>query len=72
MSEKLQNIIGAVSFIGLAVSIIMLIGIAGSVDVNTLSIGEAAKRGIIWLIVLALSAGGIVLLEKDEDEYGGL
>ena len=72
MSERMENIIGAVCFIGLVLSIIMLVGIAGAVDTDLLGVGDAARRGIVWLIIFLASACGIIYLERDEDEYGEL
>lgn len=72
MNEKIKSVIGTVSLIFLGVSIFMLIGTAGSVDTDIMNLSEAVKSGIVWLIVLAISTAGIVISERDEDEYGRL
>ena len=72
MSDTLKNIIGTLSIILLITSILILIGTAGSVDTNELSMSAAIPRGIIWFAVLILSTAGLLITEKEEDAYGRL
>ena len=72
MNEKIKNIIGTISFILCFLSVIMLVATAGSVDMDPQNLGGAITHGIIWLIILAISTGAIVLIERDEDKYGRL
>ena len=71
---SLNDIISLFSVIGILLSIIMLVGIAGGVDCDNITIFDAAKKGIVWCIVLTLSVMGMMKVEKDdeEDEYGNL
>ena len=71
---SLNDIISLFSVIGILLSIIMLVGIAGGVDCDNITIFDAAKKGIMWCIVLTLSVMGMMKVEKDdeEDEYGNL
>lgn len=64
----LNDLISLFSMLGLLLSIIMLCGIAGGVDCDRLTILDAAKKGIVWCIILILSAIGILKVERDEEE----
>ena len=65
---SLDDIISLFSVIGMLLSIIMLVGIAGGVDCDNITIFDAAKKGIVWCIVLTLSVMGMLKVEKDEEE----
>lgn len=72
MNNTLKNIIATVSFILAFGSILLLIGIAGAVDVDQMTVRESIPRGIFFIVVLILGVAGILFVEKDEDEYGRL
>ena len=72
MNNTFKNIIGTVSFIFTLLSIFMLIGLAGAVDVDQMTVRESIPRGIFFIVVLILGVAGILFVEKDEDEYGRL
>lgn len=65
---SLDDIISLFSVIGMLLSIIMLVGIAGGVDCNSITIFDAAKKGIVWCIILILSVIGLMKVEKDDEE----
>jgi len=65
---SLDDIIALFSVIGMGISIIMLVGIAGGVDCDSITIFDAAKKGIVWCIILILSVIGLLKVEKDEEE----
>jgi len=71
---SLNDLIALFSGIGILVSFIMLVGIAGGVYCDSITIYEATKKGIVWCIVMLLSVLGTLKVEKDdeEDEYGNL
>lgn len=72
MNNTLKNIIATVSFILAFGSILLLIGIAGAVDVDQMTLSASIPRGIFLIITLILGVAGILFVEKDEDEYGRL
>ena len=63
----LDDLISLFSIMGIFLSIIMLIGVAGAVDCDSLTLYEGAVRLVFWLIVLVLSIIGLVKVEKDEE-----
>jgi len=65
---SLDDIIALFSVIGMGISIIMLVGIAGGVDCDSITIFDAAKKGIVWCIILILSVIGLMKVEKDGEE----
>lgn len=65
---SLDDIISLFSVIGMLLSVIMLVGIAGGVDCDKITIFDAAKKGIVWCIVLTLSVMGLMKVEKDDEE----
>lgn len=67
-----DDIIGTVSIIGLLVSFIMLVGTAGAIECDTITMADGIKRIAIWLIVFICSAIGILHVEKEEDIYDRL
>ena len=65
---SLNDIITLFSAIGILLSIIMLACIAGGVDCDSLTILDAAKKSIVWSIILVLSFIGVLKVERDEEE----
>lgn len=70
--DKIKDFIVAVSLIALICAIVMLAGIAGAVDTDAMTISDALRRGIVWLIIAAAAMGAIVLLQREDDPYGKL
>jgi hypothetical protein len=70
---SLSDIISLFSIIGLLISIVMMVGIAGGVDCDSITILDAAKKSVVWCIVLTLSVMGLLKVQKDEEsEYEDL
>lgn len=70
---SLNDLIVLFSLLGMLLSIIMMIGIAGAVDCDNLTILEAAKKEIVWCIILTVSGIGLLKVQKDEEsEYEDL
>lgn len=65
---SLDDIISLFCVIGMLLSIIMLVGIAGGVDCSSITIFDAAKKGIVWCIILIFSVIGLMKVEKDDEE----
>lgn len=63
----LDDLISLFSIMGIFLSIIMMIGVAGAVDCDSLTLYEGTVRLVFWLIVLVLSIIGLVKVEKDEE-----
>ena len=72
MSNLLKNIICCCCSLIAFISFILLIGIAGGVDTDQLTIDEAVKKSIIWIILLVIGVIGIIKTEKEEDKYDRL
>ena len=68
----MKSIIGALSLLGILISLTVIIGTAGAVDCNELEIIDAAKRFGICVAILILSIIGIAKTEQEEDIYGRL
>lgn len=64
----LNDLISFFSIMGILLSFVMLVGIAGGVDCDTITIYDAAKKGVIWCIILIISVIGVLKVEKDEEE----
>ena len=65
---SLDDLILLFSGIGMLISFIMLVGIAGGVDCDNITIFDAAKKGIVWCIIMTLSVMGLLKVEKDDEE----
>ena len=68
MNAKISNTIAAFSFLGLTISLFVMIGTAGAVDCDRLTLKEAVIRCSICMVVLILSAIGLTKMEKAENE----
>ena len=64
---SLNDLISLFSILGILLSIIMLVGIAGGVDCDSLTILDAAKKSVVWFIILVLSFIGALKVERDEE-----
>ena len=64
----LNDLISLFSIIGVSVSLIMLVGVAGAVDCDSITLFEGTKKIVIWLIVMALSVIGLAKVERDEED----
>lgn len=67
MKLYLENIIGTISLFGIIISMIMLVGIAGAIDCDTITLTDGTKKIIIYLIILICSVIGILHVEREED-----
>lgn len=65
---KIRGFIATLALLGAFISIIMLIGTAGAVDCDTITLTDGVKRGAIWLIILVCSVIGIIHEERKEEE----
>lgn len=68
MNAKISNTIATFSFLGLIISLFVMIGTAGAVDCDCLTLKEAVIRCSICMAVLILSAIGLTKMEKAENE----
>lgn len=64
---SLKDIILFLSLIGMLISLVMMVGTAGAVECEKLTILEGAKREIIWVIILILSGIGIIKIQTEEE-----
>lgn len=64
----LGDLISLFSILGALLSIIMLVGVAGAADCDSITLIEATKKGIIWIAVLICSVIGIMHEERKEEE----
>lgn len=63
---SLNDLISLFSIMGVLVSLIMLVGVAGAVDCDSITLFEGAKKIVVWLIVMTLSVIGLAKVERDE------
>lgn len=69
----LEDIIAVLSGIGIAASLIFLLGIYGGVECDTISLGQGIRMTAASLVCLILSIVGINMVEKeDQDKYDRL
>ena len=64
---SLKDIILFLSLIGMLISLVMMVGTAGAVECDKLTILEGAMREIVWVIILILSGIGIIKIQKEEE-----
>lgn len=64
-----KDVVLLFSVLGMTVSILVLVGILGSLDLDKITCAEAMKKSIIWMVICILSVIGIIKSESDADEY---
>lgn len=64
----LNDLISLFSIIGILVSLVMLVGVAGAVDCDSITLLEGVKKIAIWLIVMVLAVIGLAKVERDEED----
>lgn len=70
--SSLEDILTVLCMLGLVISFFMLIGTAGAVDCNQVTINDVIPKGIIWIVVMLCSVIGIIKLEKEDSKYDRL
>ena len=68
MKTRLMDAITALSLIGLAVSLFIMIGTAGAIECDTITVKDGVIRCSICMGVLILSTIGLTKMEKAETE----
>ena len=66
MSNTLEELFAGLCLIGLVLSFIMLVGLAGKVDCDELQTMDFVKQGLKWFVVLIISVIGTIKLNKEE------
>lgn len=64
----LDDLISLFSILGALLSIIMLIGVAGAAYCDSITLVEATKKSIIWIVILICCVIGIMHEERKEEE----
>ena len=64
----LDDLISLFSILGALLSIIMLIGVAGAAYCDSITLVEATKKSIIWIVILICCVIGIMYEERKEEE----
>jgi hypothetical protein len=72
MRESFKNVVGGICLLSLAVTFILLVGTAGAIECDSITISTGVKRGIVLIVLLIASVIGIVKTEKEDDEYDRL
>ena len=72
MRDGIREIIAGVSLIALVVAIVLVIGTAGALEQDNITMFSAIKRLVALLIVIVICAMGIVKTEDEEDIYDRL
>lgn len=72
MEDRLKDAIGAISLLGVLISIGAIILICADLQCNEIIFNDAIKKGLIWGVILVLSMIGINMTEKEEDIYDRL
>ena len=62
-----KDLILLFSIIGMAFSVLMLVGICGGLDQDKITFTEAIKKSAIWMVVFIASVVGIIKGEKEEE-----
>lgn len=63
----IKDLILLFSIIGMAFSVLMLVGICGGLDQDKITFAEAMKKSAIWMVVFIASVVGIIKGEKEEE-----
>lgn len=64
----LDDILTAFALISLVATIIYMVGIAGGVEMNTITLAGATKRFIVAVVILAVDV--LILWKTERDEEG--
>ena len=64
----LKDVVLLFSVLGMTVSILVLVGILGSLDLDKITCTEAIKKSIVWMIICAVSVFGLIKSERDSDD----
>ena len=64
-----KDVVLLFSVLGMTVSILVLVGILGSLDLDKITFTEAVKKSIVWMIICCISVFGLIKSESDADEY---
>lgn len=64
---KFREVIATIALLAAFISIIMLIGTAGAIECDSITLAEGTKRGLIWIAILVFSVIGIVHEEREEE-----
>lgn len=62
----LDDILTAFALISLVAAIIYMVGIAGGVEMNTITLAGAVKRSIVAIVILAVDV--LILWKTERDE----
>ena len=65
----LKDLVMLFSTLGMLLSILVLVSVLGSLELDKITFAEAVKKSIIWMIICILSVIGIIKAERDSDEY---
>ena len=65
----LRDVAFVFSVLGMMISIFILVGILGSLDLDKITFTEAVKKSIVWMIICFRSVFGLIKSESDADEY---
>ena len=65
----LRDVAFVFSVLGMMISIFILVGILGSLDLDKITFTEAVKKSIVWMIICFISVFGLIKSESDADEY---
>ena len=65
----LRDVAFVFSVLGMMISIFILVGILGSLDLDKITFAEAVKKSIVWMIICFISVFGLIKSESDADEY---
>lgn len=72
MKITLTDIIGFFAGVSIFISVLFLIGIAGAIECDSLTIKESISRIIVCLVILGVSVVGITKIESEENKYDRL
>lgn len=65
----LKDVVLLFSVLGMTVSILVLVGILGSLDLDKITFAEAVKKSSVWMVICFISVFGLIKSESDADEY---
>ncbi len=72
MKITLTDIIVFFAGLGILVSVLLLIGTAGAIECDSITVKDSIPRVIICLIILVVSVFGITKFESEENAYDRL
>lgn len=69
MKSSFKEVIASISVVVVVICIIAIIGLAGSVDVDKMTINECIKKMLVVAVIMAIAVFSLVKCCKEKNDY---